>query len=331
MYRQPGAAHLEELSIRFSALIAAKAPGIELRRLATELHRALVAPFEARVEPQSRVIFVPDKWLHFVPFSALYDAVTDSFVVERYETGIAPSLELYAQSVSRYAALTESRRMPNVLAVGNPSFDAQLVSLPRLPGAELEAKRVAGLYPGARLLLNEQATKRALLRDAAVSNVVHFAGHGVVSPDAPLLSHLVLAPDEGDAASGMLTARELFGIRLPITRVAILSGCRTASGRLSETEGVSSLARALFAAGVPAVVASLWTVDDATTADFFASYHQRLSQGDDPTEALRQTQLEWLGHDKDGWRDFSTWAAFALFGATTTDALGREGIHRLPQ
>jgi len=162
-----------------------------------------------------------------------------------------------------------------------------------------------------------------LLRDASASNIVHFAGHGVVRPDAPLLSHLVLAPDEG-GASGVITAQELFDIRLPKTRLAILSGCHTAGGRLSDTEGASSLARALFAAGVPSVVASLWAVDDESTADFFASYHRRLSRGDDPTEALRRTQLEWVAQDKGGWQGFSTWAAFALFGATTMDVPDRE-------
>ena len=268
------------------------------------------------------MIFVPDKWLHFVPFAALLDTTADKFVVEQFETGIAPSLQLYVQSMSRYDQLKESRA-PAVLAVGNPAFDAQLVALPRLPGAEGEAKRVAALYPGAHLLIGRQATKRAFLQDAVNSDVVHFAGHGVVRPDAPLLSHLVLAPDEG-GASGVLTARELFETRLPRTRLAILSGCHTASGTLSETEGASSLARALFAAGVPSVVASLWAVDDQATAEFFASYHRRLSHGDDPTEALRRTQLEWLAHDKGGWQGFSTWAAFALFGATTKDSPDRE-------
>jgi len=282
----------------------------------------LIAPFAANVEPESRVIFVPDKWLHFVPFAALFDTTTKKFVVERFETGIAPSLQLYVESMTRYGQIKEPRA-PAVLVVGNPAFDAQVMALPRLPGAEAEAKRVAELYTGAHLLVGRQATKRALLQYAEGSNVVHFAGHGVVRPDAPLLSHLVLAPDER-GASGVITAQELFDIRLPKTRLAILSGCHTAGGRLSDTEGASSLARALFAAGVPSVVASLWAVDDESTADFFASYHRRLSRGDDPTEALRRTQLEWVAQDKGSWQGYSTWAAFALFGATTKDVPDRE-------
>jgi CHAT domain-containing protein/tetratricopeptide (TPR) repeat protein len=322
MYRSAGNAQLEPLVTRLSTLMTGRSTGTELRKLTAELHRLLIAPFAGKVEPESRLIFVPDKWLHFVPFAALLDTTTGKFVVEQFETGIAPSLQLYLESMSRYQQLRD-RRAPSVLVVGNPAFDRQLVALPRLPGAEGEAKRVAALYPGAHLLVGSEATKRALLEGAAVSNVVHFAGHGVVRPDAPLLSHLVLAPNEG-GASGVLTARELFDTRLPRTRLAILSGCHTASGRLSDTEGASSLARALFAAGVPAVVASLWAVDDESTSEFFESFHQRLSRGDDPTEALRRTQLQWLAQDKGGWQRFSTWAAFALYGATTKDVLDRE-------
>ena len=322
MYRSSGAARLEQLVNRLSRLVATRSTAPELRSLTAELHRVLIAPFAANVEPESRVIFVPDKWLHFVPFAALFDTATKKFVVERFETGIAPSLQLYVESMTRYAQLKEPRT-PAVLVVGNPAFDAQVMALPRLPGAEAEAHRVAELYTGVHLLVGRQATKRALLQYAERSNVVHFAGHGIVRPDAPLLSHLVLAPDER-GASGVITAQELFDIRLPKTRLAILSGCHTAGGRLSDTEGASSLARALFAAGVPSVVASLWAVDDESTADFFAAYHRRLSRGDDPTEALRRTQLDWVAQDKGDWQGFSTWAAFALFGATTKDVLGRE-------
>ena len=155
-----------------------------------------------------------------------------------------------------------------------------------------------------------------MLRAAARSNVIHFAGHGVVRPDAPLLSYLVLAADS--AASSALTAKELFDTKLPVTWLALLSGCQTGAGRVSDTEGVSSLARAFFAAGVPAVVASLWSVDDEATADFFGDYHAELSKGGDPSTALRHTQLAWVR--KSGWNGASTWAAFTLFGATKPDA-----------
>ena len=206
----------------------------------------------------------------------------------------------------------------SVLAVGNPEFDARVFALPRLPGAEREAARVAEAYPRPRLLVGSAATAKRFLEAAQNADVIHFAGHGVVRPEAPLLSHLVLAPDPRVNSSGEIYAGVLYDASFTHTRLAILSGCHTAGGELSDTEGVSSLARALFAAGVPAVIASLWAVDDEQTAEFFAAFHQGMVRGVDPTTLLRQAELRWLKRDANPWRSMSTWAAFELFGAPSS-------------
>jgi CHAT domain-containing protein len=104
--------------------------------------------------------------------------------------------------------------------------------------------------------------------------------------------------------------------------LAILSGCHTASGELSDTEGASSLARALFAAGVPAVIASLWAVDDEGTEKFFNEFHRELASDRSPTAALHRTQLTWLAPGQDAWRTMSVWAAFQLFGAANHPSQG---------
>jgi CHAT domain-containing protein len=165
------------------------------------------------------------------------------------------------------------------------------------------------------LVVGADATRAAFLEAVQRANIVHFAGHGIVRPDAPLQSSLVLAPDDG-RSHGALYARELSQLRLPATRLAILSGCHTAAGQLSSTEGATSLARSFFGAGVPAVVASLWAVDDGLTSEFFASYHRGVSQGEDPVHALRRTQREWISRKPDRWESFPVWAAFQFYGAT---------------
>jgi CHAT domain-containing protein len=320
MYRIPLAVPLADLVDRFTMLIGTRSGDRELRDLAASLHQLLVAPFEVRLEPDSKLVIIPDKRLHFLPFAALFDERRGRFLVQSYEISVSPSVQLFAEAMSRYEAL-RTRAAPTLLAVGNPSFDPHTYALPSLPGAEREAARIADQYAGARLLVGSHATRRAFLDAAATSNVIHFAGHGVVRPEAPLLSYLVLAADAGEP-TGALYAKDLFGITLPRTRLAILSGCRTADGQLSDTEGASSLARAFFAAGVPAVIASLWAVDDGETAEFFAQYHRTLAHGADPTAALRRTQVQWLAKSdkEEGWRSLSTWAAFQLFGATPSAA-----------
>ena len=317
MARVPLDRQLEHLVGRFTTLIGEKSQGTEIHAVASSLHQLLIAPFQDRIEPESKLVLVPDKWLHYVPFAALFDDRRGKFLIESNEIAIAPSVRLFMESTARYEAL-RSTAQPVVLAVGNPSFDRRTYALPLLPGAEREARGVAGQYPGSTLLVGPDATKAAFLQAAKSSNLIHFAGHGVVRPDAPLLSQLVLAPDAGADSPGALYAKDLYGITLPATRLAILSGCHTGGGEMSETEGTSSLARALFAAGVPAVIASLWAVDDQQTTEFFTRYHRELTRGVDPTVALRRTQSDWIGRTRksDAWGSISTWAAFQLFGGT---------------
>lgn len=318
MVRTPLPPDFEQRVHRFTAALAGRRDYAEVKQAAGELYRFLIAPVNTSLEPGSRLAFIPDKSLHFVPFAALYDSRSRQFLVERFEIAVVPSLRLFEESLARYRRLIApaGSREAKALVVGDPSFDVSTFPLPRLPGAEREAREVASLYTDTRLQVGSEATRLSFLRDAPEANVIHFAGHGVVRSDAPMSSYLLFAADTSGRTSAMLTAGDLFAAHLPRTRLAILSGCHTATGGLSTTEGPSSLARAFFAAGVPAVVASLWAVEDETTAKFFTEYHRALLLGDDPTAALRRTQLAWLARAKDEPKNTSTWAAFTMFGAT---------------
>lgn len=283
----------------------------ELDAVAEKLYRLLIEPVADLLEPAASLVFVPDKWLHFVPFAALRNPRTGTFLVEEHAIGLAPSAALFVDAVARSRAHAPAKE-PRLLAIGNPRIDRRAFALPDLPGAEREARAAAAAFGDTAVLLGAGATRSALAARAPDADVIHFAGHGVVRTDAPLESYLVLAP-EADR-SGALYARDLFGWHLERTRLAVLSGCHTAGGSLSPTEGASSLARAFFAAGVPAVVASLWAVDDDETADFFTAYYRRLAAGKGPAIALRETQMEWIGGGGRRARRVATWAAFQVFG-----------------
>ncbi len=318
MYRTALETPIDDVVNRFDALLSGPPNERELRAVSARLYELLIGPFRNKLTPETRLVFVPDKRLQFVPFAALFDARGGRFLIESFEVGVAPSLALYTASLARFDSL-RSRPPASVLAVGNPTFDPRVFALPRLPGAEREAARAADPYPHPQLLVGSAATAQRFLAAARDADVIHFAGHGVVRPDAPLQSHLVLAPDPAVNSSGEIYARVLYDATFTHTRLAILSGCHTAGGELSDTEGVSSLARGLFAAGVPAVIASLWAVDDEQTADFFAAFHQQIVRGGDPTTLLRRAEVRWLRRDANPWRSMSTWAAFELFGATSSN------------
>jgi CHAT domain-containing protein len=48
-------------------------------------------------------------------------------------------------------------------------------------------------------------------------------------------------------------------------KVVFLSACQTGKGKMEKGEGVTGLTQAVIYAGTPAVVASLWKIEDIAT------------------------------------------------------------------
>ena len=72
--------------------------------------------------------------------------------------------------------------------------------------------------------------------------------------------------------------------------LVVLSGCETGLGKLSSGDELIGLTRAFIYAGTPSVVASLWKVDDHSTAQLLSGFYKNLRTMT-KVEALRQAQL----------------------------------------
>src|SRR5262249_17445780 len=138
----------------------------------------------------------------------------------------------------------------------------------------------------------------------------------MMNTNSPLYSILVFAPGNGHSNndSGALHAYELYGRRFARTRLVVLAACRTASGRRARGEGIASLARPFLAAGVPAVIASLWNADDRAATQLFTIFHERRIAGEDSVAALRSAQLSLLNSSDTALRSPAMWASFVLLG-----------------
>jgi len=277
-------------------------------RLSERLYRVLIEPV-GDLGRKENLFVIPDRWIHFVPFAALRNSSTKAYLVVDHAVSYVPSATILQATLARpRRRFSQSSKL---LAVGNPSFDRQAFQLRPLPAAAIEARNIAGMYANQNLLIGPAATDVTFERLAPQYDVIHFAGHAVVGGGAPELSHLVLASD--GQSGGALFSSDIARLKLEHTGLVVLSSCSTADGKLSATEGASSLARAFFAAGVPAVVSSLWPIDDEATSGFFVAFHKRLSAGDSPAVALQKTQIEFLGDGRSPTR-VRSWAAFQLFG-----------------
>jgi CHAT domain-containing protein len=303
-------AELERAIARLRAVIGTAEVGDRaFDAAAGNIYQRLIRPAAEYLGGMHSLVFLPDGATYAVPFGALWDPDSSRFLVQRFAVSIAPSAAFYLRSLQQDRA-QGSQPSPRALVVGNPEFRKDLfIELPSLPDAESEARQIAGLYRRVDVLLGPAATRRQLLALAGQSEVIHYAGHSLVDRKDPLRSGLVLAAQAGEDERGFLAAESLYRARFAHTRLVVLSACETAVGQVRGAEGMTSLAAPFLAAGVPAVVASLWRVEDREAADLQVSFHRHLLRGEDALTALRAVELENL-HTLPP----RVWAAFELIG-----------------
>jgi CHAT domain-containing protein len=144
--------------------------------------------------------------------------------------------------------------------------------------------------------------------------IVHFATHGLLDSQHPELSSLVLSLVDkyGNPQNGYLQLRNIYNLKLSADLV-VLSGCETALGKDVKGEGLLGLTRGFMYAGAPRVVASLWQVDDAATAELMGTFYQAmLTEHLAPSAALRHAQIQTRKQRR--WSSPYYWGAFVIQG-----------------
>jgi CHAT domain-containing protein len=278
-----------------------------------KLYGLLVEPIAGEVDPNLVLCFVPDKSLHYLPFSALVSG-SARYLAQDYRVMIAPSATILIESTHK-ARTRPLDQEEQLLAVGNPAFDRSTnPNLSDLKEAEREVEQIAKQYRVRNVLPGTQATRKSITAGLATAQVAHFAGHYVIDPRSNLSSKLLLAPEPGEQnqAPG-LDAGDIYQMDLARTKLVVLAACQTGIEQQLSGEGPIGFARSFLVAGVPVVVASLWPVDSAATAELMILFHRFRKLGRlSITEALRRAQQEIM--NREDYNRSYYWAAFTVIG-----------------
>lgn len=191
-------------------------------------------------------------------------------------------------------------------------------ALARLPFTRLEAESIVRLVPESerKIALGFDASRvLAASPELGQYRYLHFATHGLLNNTHPELSGLAfsLFDERGQRQNGFLRGVDIYNLRLP-AELVVLSGCRTALGREVSGEGLVGLTRAFMYAGAKRVVAGLWKVNDAATAQLMRRFYQEMlgAKRLAPAAALRAAQVSMLQDAR--WRSPFYWAAFVQQG-----------------
>jgi CHAT domain-containing protein/uncharacterized protein HemY len=351
-YELPARAEIEAAARRFYELLRSQGDAgtrgrRELEDAAHNLSRMILAPVADRLESR-RLVIVSDGVLHYIPFAALPAHTQEELftpLIARHEIVALPSASVLAEmrreltgrkpatrAVAVFADPVFSRDDPRLKSAGPTEKPEQPLTgdlaramrdvgveagFARLPFSRREAEAITATVPRGQFAksLDFQASRdRAISEELSDYRIVHFATHGLLDSHNPELSGIVLSlvDREGQPQNGFLRLHEVYNLRMP-AELVVLSACRTGLGKEIRGEGIVGLTRGFMYAGAARVVASLWKVDDAATAELMKRFYTGMfTRKLGPAAALREAQVDMWRQQR--WRSPYYWAAFVLQG-----------------
>ncbi len=310
------------LNRQIVALRQAIADRADTRPAAQALWTMLIEPVQADIQAsgaRTLVLSLTDA-LRYVPFAAL-QRPDGRYLVEdhalAYWAAAAdtnPSASAEGWRVSAFGLTKPRAGFP-----GLPAVRDELAGIVRGEGAN-------GVLPG-HIALDEQFSRARF--DAALTgdtNVVHVASHFAFRPGDENRSVLLLGA--GDSLSiGQLAVMDFSSLEL-----FSLSACDTATGGGVNENGaeVEGLAAVVLKQQARSVLATLWQVSDASTAELMRAFYSQRAQERPPSraQALREAQLAMLRRGREhagdrtspqadgrSWDHPYYWAPFVLSGS----------------
>lgn len=257
----------------------------ESRKLLGRFHQLLFAPL-GPFPSGSRLLIAPCDSLYRLPFAAFWHE--DRYVVEEYHLDLMPTGALLA--LPAHAATTGT---PVILAATAEG---------KLPAVREEASLIHATFPDSLCLIDQPATVQQMLQLTTPPRFLHIATHTVMS-DMPIFTALHLAGE-------FLAVEQCYELPLQGTELVALSGCTTMVGMDSDG-ALLALQTAFMSAGARHVVSTLWPIADAVASQWMAYFYQRWATGEQPTTALRYTQLHFIHHHTHAHPVF--WAPFVCY------------------
>ena len=270
------------------------------------LYAAVAGPLDAEAQRAGakRLVLWLDGALRYVPFAALHDG--HRYLVDRY------SIESYvpsSESSSSVVAAAHDLQKLSVRGFGLTRAVGGFDALPAMADELCDVVRgpIEGLAARGRTCPSDQlgagalrgdgfadaaftATKfRASLVENRAFSVLHLGTHFSLRPGNARRSFLVL----GDGSQ--LTLDAIGQLDFTGLQLVTLSACQSALGGAttddgSEVEGLSAIVQRR---GAQHVVASLWRVEDRSTAQLMREMYAAFAKtGMDAAGALRASQLK---------------------------------------
>jgi CHAT domain-containing protein len=184
------------------------------------------------------------------------------------------------------------------------------IRFPDLPTLALSEQEVADFAQigDSKILLGDSANIVALRQLIGDYEILHFSTHASSGQRENQYPWIALA-------DGRWYLPQIYATPVKASLV-VLSACESSEGTYQIGEGPMSLARGFQYAGAPSTIASLWQVNEASTATLMQSFYRYLEAGLPQDQALQRAKLDFLAEAPAIQRSPYYWAAFVQVGQT---------------
>ncbi len=327
-----------------------------MKKISAALYSFLIRPVEDLIREKKTLVIIPDGILGFVPFETL--VMDDGrFLIEKYHIRYTQSLKVselinrrkYGRERKPFLAFGGAVYEESTYGADMVESEDELEDLKdeiftaikrgestekgysslgfsrwgNLPGtlAEVKALRLidkeAVIYTGKDV--NEESIKRmSRTGELKKYRVIHFATHGIVVPEFPELSAVILSlsgKKEGKE-DGYLRMNEISGLDLNADFVN-LSACETGLGKIYGGEGIVGLTHSFIISGANGLSVSLWQVSDESTMKFMTGLYTLVKKrGMSYSRAMTEIKRKFIKGDGgySGYRSPFYWASFVYYG-----------------
>lgn len=276
-----------------------------VKRESGKLYNWLIKPLETDLKDRGikNLVFVLETQLQNIPMSVLYDKENDKYLIQEYAIALAPpGLQLIDSKPLQETKL-------NTLTAGL----VQGVTLEKrtfspLKYVEKELEQIKLQVPKNTKLLDDKFTVNNLRKRLKYSkySVVHLATHGQFSSNIEetfiLTWDQLLNVKEFEELLRVSNSNQSSKIEL-----LVLSACKSAQGDKRAPLGLAGVA---VQAGAGSTLATLWEVDDESTANLMSEFYSQLKTGINKVQALQNAQKELLKEKGEPYY----WAPFVLSG-----------------
>jgi CHAT domain-containing protein len=315
----------------------------------------LLQPVKAHLVGKTKLTIMPDGILGFLPFESLVDE-NNHYLAENYTVQYTQSLTIdtmlkkrqYSDSRKPLLAMGGAIYDEKTSASQVPENIKQLASVQKevtrsiaqgqsmrasyarlgvgawqnLPGTLTEVQKLAAIVKGAETISGPEVSEdkvKEYSKSGKLSQykVLHFATHGLVMPEVPELSSLVLSQfkEERGGEDGYLRMGEIAKLDIKADFVN-LSACETGLGKIYGGEGVVGLTQSFLIAGANGLSVSLWQVVDESTSIFMSELYKKTQEkGISYSRAITEVKRAFIRGDYgEKWKAPYYWSPFVYYG-----------------